>query len=276
MISYFITFSLYLVIDTTLFSSFLIISVCFRNVFSSTFQISNDSHRMFDQWFRNRSHNINKITFDDVIKFFETRMKKKSTIFLNDDIKNKFYVNLKFWRDLISIFRRYIDDVFAKLILKLNQKIFRKDIDFFFVNSWISDDFFHNRSWSQLSLIIVDVLKFFEVKLSEKWTISLNNDTNDKVYLNVKMFDDLISLFSNRINEIFIIIRFIIVDFEFFEDWKLSKIVQIKQIQLKYLKISMIRCQTTENVIKTTRQIAQKSTRQTRKHINKQISNSNI
>ena len=276
MLFYFITFSLYLVIDTALFSSFFIISICFRSVFSSISQITNDSHKMSDQWLRDRSHSIDKITFNDVIKFFETKMKRKSTIFLNDDIKNKFYINLRFWRDLISIFRKYIDDVLAKLIFKLNQKIFRENIDFFFVNSWISDDFFHSRSWSQFFFIIVDVLKFFEIKLSKKWTISLNNDTNDKIYLNVKMFDDLISLFNNRIDEIFIIVKLIIVDFEFFENWKLSKIVQIKQIQLKYLKISMIRCQTTEKIIKTTRQIAQKSTRQTTRHINEQINNSNI
>ena len=231
---------------------------------------------MFDQWLRDRSHSINKITFDDVIKFLEAKMKKESTISVNDDIRNKFYINLRFWRDLISISRRYIDDVFAKLVFRLNQKILRENIDFFFVSSWISDDSFHNRSWSQLSLIIVDVLKFSGIKLSEKWTISLNNDTNDRIYLNVKMFDDLISLLSNRIDEIFIIIKFIIVDFEFFEDWKLSKIVQIRQIQLKYLKISVIRCQTTEKIIKASRQIAQKSTRQTTKHINEQISNSSI
>ena len=277
MFFYFITFRLYLVIDTALFSSFFIISTCFHNALSSVSKVTNDSFKMFDQWLRDRSHDINFITFDDVIKFFETKMKRKSTIFVNDDIRDKFYINMKFWRDLISIFRKYINVVFAKLIFRFNQKILRNEkIDFFFLNSWISDDFFHSRSWNQFSLIIVDVLKFSEIELSEKWTISLNNNTNDRIYLNVKMFDDLISLLSNRIDEILIIIRLIIVDFESFENWKFSENVQIRQIQLKYLKISMIRCQTTEEIIKTTRQIVQKSTKQTRKHINEQISNSNI
>ena len=277
MFFYLITFSLYLVIDTALFSSFFIISVCFHNALSSISKITNDSLKMSDQWLRNRSHDIDFITFDDVIKFLETKMKKKSTIFVNDDIKNKFYINMKFWRDLISIFRKYINVVLAKLVFRLSQKIFRnEEIDSFFLSSWISNDLFHNRSWSQFSFTIVDVLKFSEVKLSEKWTISLNNNTNDRVYLNMKIFDDLISLFSNRIDEIFIIIKFIIVDFESFENWKLSKNVQIKQIQLKYLKISVIRCQTTEEIIETIRQIAQKSTKQTRKHINEQISSSSI
>ena len=277
MFFYFITFRLYLVIDTALFSSFLIISVCFHNVFSSVSKVTNDSFKMSDQWLRNRSHDIDSITFDDVIKFFETRMKKESTIFVNDDIRDKFYINMKFWRDLISIFRKYINVVLAKLVLRLSQKIFRnEEIDFFFFSSWISDDFFHNRSWSQFSFIIVDVLKFLEIKLSKKWTISLNNDTSDRVYLNVKMFDDLISLLSNRIDKILIIIRFIIVDLEFFEDWKFSKNEQVRQIQLKYLKISVIHCQATEEIIEAIRQIAQKSTRQTKKHINEQISNSSI
>ena len=277
MFFYFITFRLYLVIDTALFSLFFIISACFHNALSSVSKITNDSFKMSDQWLRDRSHDINFITFDDVIKFFEAKMKKESTIFVNDDIKNKFYINMKFWRDLISIFRKYINVVLAKLVFRLSQKIFRnEEIDSFFLSSWISNDLFHNRSWSQFSFTIVDVLKFSEVKLSEKWTISLNNNTNDRVYLNMKIFDDLISLFSNRIDEIFIIIKFIIVDFESFENWKLSKNVQIKQIQLKYLKISVIRCQTTEEIIETIRQIAQKSTKQTRKHINEQISSSSI
>ena len=90
------------------------------------------------------------------------------------------------------------------------------------------------------------------------------------------MFDDLISLLSNRIDEIFIIIRFIIADFESFEGWKLSENGQIRQIQLKYLRISVIHCQATEETIEATRQIAQKSTRQTRRHINEQTSNSSI
>ena len=277
MFFYFITFRLYLVTDTTLFSSLFIISACLHNVFSSISKITNDSLKMSDQWFRNRSHDINFITFNDVIKFFEAKMKKESTISVNDDIKNKFYINMKFWRDLISIFRKYINVVLAKLVFRLSQKILRnEEIDSFFLNSWISNDFFHSRSWSQFSLTIADVLKFSEIKLSKKWTISLNNDTNDKVYLNVKMFDDLISLFSNRIDEILIIIKFIIVDLESFEDWKLSKNEQIKQIQLKYLKISVIHCQTTEKIIETTRQIVQKSTKQTKRHINEQTNNSSI
>ena len=277
MFFYLITFRLYLVIDTALFSSLFIISICFHNVLSSVSKVTNDSFKMFDQWFRDRSHDIDFITFDDVIKFFEAKMKKKSTISVNDDIKNKFYINIEFWRDLISIFRKYINVVLAKLVFRLSQKILRnEEIDSFFLSSWISDDFFHSRSWSQLSLTIVDVLKFSEVKLSKKWTISLNNDTNDRIYLNVKMFDDLISLLSNRIDEIFIIIRFIIVDFESFENWKLSKNEQIRQIQLKYLKISVIHCQTTKEIIEATRQIAQKSTKQTKEHINEQASSSSI
>ena len=183
---------------------------------------------------------------------------------------------MKFWRNLISIFRKYINDVLAKLIFKLSQKIvLNEKIDFFFVNSWISNDFFHSRSWNQISFIIVDVLKFLEIKLSKKWTISLNNDISDRIYLNVKMLNDLISLFINRIDEIFIIIKFIIVDFESL-NWKFSKIAQIKQIQLKYLKVTVIRCQTTKKIIKTTQQIVQKSTRQTKKHINEQTSSSSI
>ena len=232
---------------------------------------------MSDQWLRDRSHDIDFITFDDVIKFFEARVKRESTISVNDDIRDKFYINMKSWRDLISIFRKYINVVLAKLVFRLSQKILRnEEIDSFFLNSWISNDFFHSRSWSQLSLTIVDVLKFSEVELSEEWTISLNNDTSDRVYLNVKMFDDLISLFSNRIDEILIIIRLIIVDLESFEGWKLSKNEQAKQIQLKYLKTSVIHCQTTEEVIGAARQIAQKSTRQTKGHINEQTSSSNI
>ena len=277
MFFYFITFRLYLVTDTALFSSLLIISACFHNVFSSASKVTNDSFKMSDQWLRDRSHGIDFITFDDVIKFSEARVKGESTIFVNDDIRDKFYINMKFWRDLISIFRKYINVVLAKLVFRLSQKILRnEEIDSFFLNSWISNDFFHSRSWSQFSLTIADVLKFSEIKLSKKWTISLNNDTNDKVYLNVKMFDDLISLFSNRIDEIFIIIRLIIADLEFFEDWKLSKNGQVRQIQLKYLKISVIHCQATEEIIETTRQTAQKSTRQTKKHINEQASSSSI
>ena len=60
--------------------------------------------------------------------------------------------------------------------------------------------------------MIVDVLKFFEIKLTKKSTILLNDNTKNKIYLNVKMLNDLISIFDNRIDEIFTIFKFIIVN----------------------------------------------------------------
>ena len=61
-------------------------------------------------------------------------------------------------------------------------------------------------------------IKIFEMKLSKKSTISLNNDTKNRIYLNVKLLNDLIFIFNICIDEIFTIFKFIIVNFdEFFE-----------------------------------------------------------
>ena len=57
------------------------------------------------------------------------------------------------------------------------------------------------------------------MKISKKSIISLNNDTKNKIYLNVKNLKNLISLFSVRINEIFTIIKFIIAQYIFFENF---------------------------------------------------------
>ena len=113
------------------------------------------------------------------------------------------------------------------------------------------------------------------VELSEEWTIPLNNDTSGRVYLNVEMLDDLISLPINRIDEILTIVRPTTAGLESL-GWKLSETAQARQIQLEYLGATVIRCQATEEAIRAAQQAAQESTRQTRGHINGQASSSGI
>ena len=206
------------------------------------------------------------------------KLKKEFTISVNDNIENKFYINMKYWRDLISMSRKYIHDVFVTLIFKLNEKIRQSFvIDELLSVSKNTIDSFINRDWKQLSFIIVDVLKFFEMKLSKKSTISLNNNTKNKIYLNVKMLNDLISMFDNRIDEILTIFKFIIVNSDdSVADWKIPKNEKLRQTQSEYLKDAKLACETIEKTIRTARQIAHDLTRKEKKQLNERTSNSNI
>ena len=122
------------------------------------------------------------------------------------------------------MFRRHIDNVFAKFTFKFDQK----------VKLYFTIFSFDNRSYNQFSFTIVDILKFLDVKLSEKSIISLNDDTKNKIYINVKLLKDLISLFSNRINEILATIKHFVVEIDYsFENMKFSKIEKIKQIVMR-------------------------------------------
>ena len=259
-------------------SSVFSISARSHNFIFSVSQVSNDSHEMTDQWLRKRRHNVDSFSLYDIVKFFEMKLKRKLTIFVNNNIENKFYINMKYWRDLISMFRKYIHDVFVTLIFKFSEKI-RQDfvIDELLNVSKSTIDSFISRDWKQFSLIIVDVLKFFEVKLSKKSTISLNNNTRDRIYLNVKMLNDLISMLDNRIDEIFTIFKFIIVNSDdFVADWEISKNEKLRQIQSEYLRNAELVCETIERTIRAVRQIAHNLTKKKRKQFNERISNSNI
>ena len=147
------------------------------------------------------------------------------------------------------MFRRHIDNVFAKFIFSLDQKI----------ELYFTIFSFDNRSYKRFSLTIVDILKFLNVKLSEKSIISLNDDTKNKIYLNVKLLENLISLFNNLIDEILATIKHFVVEIDyFFEYMKLSKIEKIKQIQFEYLKIVKRAQNAIEKIIKTIRKVVQK------------------
>ena len=145
--------------------------------------------------------------------------------------------------------RRHFDNVLAKLILKLDQR----------VKLYLTTFSFDNRSYSRLSFTIVDILKFFDVKLSNESIISINDDTRDKIYLNVKLLEDLISLSSDRIDEILATVRHFVVEIDyFFEDMRLSKIEKVRQIQLECLKKAKRAQNAIERVIRAIRRIAQR------------------
>ena len=206
------------------------------------------------------------------------KLKKEFTIFVNDNIEDKFYINMKYWRDLISMFRKYIHDVLVTLILRLSEKIRQSFVIDELLNvSKSTIDSFISRDWRQLSFIIVDILKFSEVKLSEKSTISLNNNTRDKVYLNMKMLNDLISMFGNRIDEIFTIFKLIIVNSDdFVVDWEISKNEKFKQVQSEYLRNAKLVCETIEKTIRATWQIVHDLTKKKRKQFNERVNSSSI
>ena len=100
------------------------------------------------------------------------------------------------------------------------------------------------------------MLKFSEMKIFEKQIISLNNDTKNKVYLNVKKLKNLISLFSDRIDEILTMIKLIVAKFIFFENCSEQKYAT----ERKYAKTARLARETTKKVIKATRQIIRKKT----------------
>ena len=79
--------------------------------------------------------------------------------------------------------------------------------------------------------------------------ISLNNDTKNKIYLNVKKLKNLISLFSDRIDEIFTMIKLIVAKFIFFEN-----------CVEEYVKTAKLARETTKKAIKATRQVIRKKT----------------
>ena len=233
---------------------------------------------MTDQWLKGRRHNVDSLSLYDIVKFLEVKLKRELTIFVNDNTEDKFYINMRYWRDLISMSRKYIHDVFVTLILRLNEKIRQSFVtDELLSVSRSTIDSFISRDWKQLPFIIVDVLKFSEVKLSEKSTISLNNSTRGRIYLNVKMLNDLISMFDNRIDEILTILKFIIVNpDDFVADWKISKNEKLRQTQSEYLRDAELTCETIERAIRAARQIAHDLTRKERGQLNERISNSNI
>ena len=145
--------------------------------------------------------------------------------------------------------RRHFDNVLAKLILRLDQR----------VELYLTTLSFDSRSYSRLSFTIVDILKFFDVKLPDESIISINDDTRDKIYLNVKLLEDLISLSSDRIDEILATVRHFVVEIDyFFEDMRLSKIEKVRQIQLECLKKAKRAQNAIERVIRAIRRIAQR------------------
>ena len=147
------------------------------------------------------------------------------------------------------MFRRHIDNVLAKFIFRFDQK----------VKLYFTIFSFDNRSYNRFSFTIIDILKFFDVKLSKKSIISLNDDTKNKIYLNVKLLKDLISLFNNRIDEIFATVKHFVVEIDyFFENMRFSKIEKIKQVQLEYLKIAERAQNAIERIIKAIRKVVQK------------------
>ena len=93
------------------------------------------------------------------------------------------------------------------------------------------------------------MLKFFKMQILKKLIISLNNNTKNKIYLNVKKLKKLILLFNDRIDEIFTIIKFIIAKFIFFKNCFEQKYA----IKRKYTKITKLVRETTKKIIKTIR-----------------------
>ena len=161
------------------------------------------------------------------------------------------------------MFRRHFDNVFAKLIFRFDQR----------VELYFTISSFDSRSYSRFSLTIVDILKFLDVKLSDESIISINDDTRDKIYLNVKLLKDLISLFNDRIDEILATVKHFVVEIDyFFEDMKLSKIEKVKQIQLECLKNAKRAQNAIERVIRAIRKVAQR----VQTNLNNRISSSSI
>ena len=145
--------------------------------------------------------------------------------------------------------RRHFDNVLAKLIFRLDQR----------VELYLTTFSFDSRSYSRLSFTIVDILKFLDVKLSDESIISINDDTRNKIYLNVKLLEDLISLSSDRIDEIFATVRHFVVEIDyFFEDMRFSKIEKVRQIQLECLKKAKRAQNAIERVIRAIRRVAQR------------------
>ena len=150
------------------------------------------------------------------------------------------------------MFRNHIDDVFEKFVFKFVAKQnFAFDVN--------RIDSFVNRSYDQFSFTFVDALKFLKMKILDESMISLNNETKNKIYLNLKKFNELISLFENHIDEIFAIIRFIIVSFDINFYAKFATTETNKQNQQKYIKIVKLIHETIEKIIKTIRQIVQQA-----------------
>ena len=233
---------------------------------------------MADQWLRERRHNVDSFSLYDIVKFLGVKLKKEFTIFVNGNTEDKFYINMKYWRDLISVSRKYIHDVLVTLILRLSEKIRQNPvIDELLSVSRSTTDSFISRDWRQLSFIIVDVLKFSEVKLSEESTIPLNNNTRNRVYLNVKMLNDLISMFGNRIDEILTIFKFIIVNPDDpVADWRIPKDEKFRQVQSGYLRDAELACETIEKTIRAARQTAHDLTRKEKRQLNERASSSGI
>ena len=153
---------------------------------------------------------------------------------------------------MIKIFRKHIDNVLKKLIfiiVKKNGYNLNKN----------NINLFGSRDYIQIFFTLVDILKFFEMKLSKESIISINNKTKNKIYFNVKNLKNLISIFNNRIDEVFEIIKFIVAKLAHFVNLLFAETEASKKTQQEYIKTSKLARETIEKIIKVIRQVFEKT-----------------